>query len=198
MPKISAPTLVMHREVRRQELIAAALELAMEEGATGVTVSAVAKKAGLARTSIYEYFASSADLIADLILEELDYYALRLAEAIDQSAEPYEQIAQWIAEGLRYVADGRHMLVKSLNTVSTPDSRKSDIALGHRKMMAPLQIALIATGIKNIQGAASYLQSITDAASIRIDAGHDATQEIEQATKFAVAGLRALALEVQR
>jgi len=193
MPKISAPTIVEHRELRRQQLISAALELALGEGAEAVTVAAVAKKAGLARSSIYEYFASSADLIADLILEELDYYSNRLAVAIVDATDPFEKIEHWIAEGLRYVADGRHMLVKSLNTISTPEFRKEEIAMGHRKMIAPLRQALAETGIKDPAAAAAFLSSVTDAASIRIDAGNDAELEIQRAITFALAGLRALA-----
>jgi AcrR family transcriptional regulator len=193
MPKISAPSIVEHRELRRQQLISAALELALGEGAEAVTVAAVAKKAGLARSSIYEYFASSADLIADLILEELDYYSNRLAVAIVDATDPFEKIEHWIAEGLRYVADGRHMLVKSLNTISTPEFRKEEIAMGHRKMIAPLRQALVETGIKDPATAAAFLSSVTDAASIRIDAGNDAELEIQRASTFALAGLRALA-----
>jgi AcrR family transcriptional regulator len=193
MPKISAPSIVEHRELRRQQLISAALELALGEGAEAVTVAAVAKKAGLARSSIYEYFASSADLIADLILEELNYYSNRLAVAIVDATDPFEKIEHWIAEGLRYVADGRHMLVKSLNTISTPEFRKEEIAIGHRKMIAPLRQALAETGIKDPAAAAAFLSSVTDAASIRIDAGNDAELEIQRASTFALAGLRALA-----
>ncbi len=193
MPKISAPTIYEHRELRRQQLISAALELALDEGAGAVTVAAVAKKAGLARSSIYEYFASSADLIADLILEELDYYSNRLALAIVDVTDPFEKIEHWIAEGLRYVADGRHMLVKSLNTISTPEFRKEEISMGHRKMIAPLRQALAETGIKDPAAAAAFLSSATDAASIRIDAGNDAELEIQSAITFALAGLRALA-----
>ena len=62
MPKIVAPTIGEHRELRRTQLINAAMELALTEGARAVTVSAVAAKAGLARTSIYEYFASSRNI----------------------------------------------------------------------------------------------------------------------------------------
>ena len=193
MPKISAPIIHEHRELRRQQLISAALELALDEGAGAVTVVAVAKKAGLARSSIYEYFASSADLIADLILEELDYYSNRLALAIVDVTDPFEKIEHWIAEGLRYVADGRHMLVKSLNTISTPEFRKEEISMGHRKMIAPLRQALAETGIKDPAAAAAFLSSATDAASIRIDAGNDAELEIQSAITFALAGLRALA-----
>ena len=119
MPKIAAPTLIAHRELRRQQLMSAAMELALNEGAAAITVAAVAAKAGLARSSVYEYFESSADLVADLVIEELDYYTERLAHAIKNATDPFEQIELWIAEGLRYVADGRHMLVKSLNTIQT-------------------------------------------------------------------------------
>jgi len=192
MPRIQAPTIVAHRELRRQQLIAAAMELAMTGGADAVTVSAVAQKAGLARSSMYEYFSSTADLIADLVIEELDYYTARLAHAIQGATDPFEKIELWIAEGLRYVQDGRHMLVKSLNTVSTPQYRKEDIAMGHRRLISPLREALAQTGIKDVVCAAAFLQSVTDAASKRIDAGNDAELEIQNAVTFALAGLRAL------
>lgn len=193
MPKIQAPTVALHRELRRQQLIDAAMELALANGAESITVAAVAAKAGLARSSIYEYFASSADLVADLVLEELEYYTERLTQAISGATDPFTRIELWITESLLYVADGRHMLVKSLNTINTPTSRKDEILMGHRRMMAPLQDSLIEAGISNVRAAAALLASVTDAASIRIDAGNDAELEIQRASTFALAGLRALA-----
>ena len=170
----------------------AAMELALASGAESITVAAVAAKAGLARSSIYEYFASSADLVADLVLEELDYYTRRLGDAVSGEADPFKRIELWVVESLRYVADGRHMLVKSLNTINTPTDRKDEILLGHRRMMAPLQESLIAAGLSDIRIASALLASVTDAASIRIDAGNDAELEIQSAVNFALAGLRAL------
>ena len=192
MPKISASSVVEHRELRRQQLMEAAITLAIQGGAHTIRVSAVAAKAGLARSSVYEYFNSSADLIAELIIQELDYYSERLAKAISEVSDPFEKIEKWIAEGLRYVADGRHMLVKSLNTIDTPDNRKEEISVGHRRLMAPLRSAIVETKVKDPKMAGVFLQSITDAASMRIDAGSDAQEEINSATAFALAGLRAL------
>lgn len=194
MPKIQAPNLALHRERRRQQLMSAAMELALAGGAESITVAAVAAKAGLARSSIYEYFASSADLVTDLVIEELESYTQQLAKAVSGVEEPFLRIELWISESLRYVADGRHMLVKSLNTISTPDERKDEILMGHRRMMAPLQQSLLQTGITDVRGAAALLASVTDAASMRIDAGNDAELEIQKAVTFALAGLRALAL----
>ena len=192
MPKILAPNLALHRERRRQQLMNAAMELALAGGAESITVAAVAAKAGLARSSIYEYFASSADLVTDLVIEELESYTQRLAQAVSGVTEPFLRIELWISESLRYVADGRHMLVKSLNTISTPDQRKDEILMGHKRMMAPLQQSLLQTGITDVRGAAALLASVTDAASMRIDAGNDAELEIQTAVTFALAGLRAL------
>jgi hypothetical protein len=84
------------------------------------------------------------------------------------------------------------MLDKSLNIISTPEYRKEEISLGHRKLLAPLRKALTETGIKDPQSAAAFLQGVTDAASVRIDAGNNAELEIQNATNFALAGLRAL------
>jgi len=168
------------------------MELALANGADSITVAAVAAKAGLARSSIYEYFSSSADLVADLVLEELASYTRRLSAAVTGATDPYLRIELWITESLRYVADGRHMLVKSLNTISTPDERKDEIIIGHRRMMAPLNQSLVEIQVADVRIAGALLASVTDAASIRIDAGNDAGLEIQSAVKFALAGLRAL------
>ena len=84
------------------------------------------------------------------------------------------------------------MLVKSLNTVTTPDYRKEDIAIGHRKLIAPLRQAIAATDIKDVAAELTYISSITDSASIRIESGNEPELEIRNATVFAIAGLRAL------
>jgi len=192
-PKIAEATIGEQRAMRQRQIIDAAMSLALESGAPAVTVAAVAKRAGISRSLVYEYFSSSADLIADLVLEELEYYRQRLMTAVDGVEDPYHYIELWISEALQYVADGRHMLVKSLNSVAAPEFRKAEISQGHRNMMAT-----IIDPLKSIAGteagiAVSYLQSAIDAAAKRIDAGNEAALEIRHAQTFAVAGLRALA-----
>ena len=191
-PKIAEATIAEQRAMRQRQIIDAAMELALELGAPSVSVAAVAKRAGISRTLVYEYFSSSADLIADLVLEELEYYKNRLVNAVHGIEDPYAYIELWISEALQYVADGRHMLVKSLNSVAAPEYRKAEISQGHRNMMAT-----IIEPLKDITGpevgvAVSYLQGAIDAAAKRIDAGNEAALEIRHAQRFAVAGLRAL------
>jgi len=192
-PKIAEATIGEQRAMRQKQIIDAAMSLALESGAPSVTVTAVAKRAGISRSLVYEYFSSSADLIADLVLEELHYYKERLTTAVYGVEDPYVYIELWIAEALQYVADGRHLLVKSLNSVAAPDFRKDEIAQGHRNMMATIINPLKMIEVEDLGLAISYLQSAIDVAAKRIDAGNEAAPEIQNAQLFAIAGLRALA-----
>ena len=195
-PKIQAATIVEQRAMRQRQLIDAALAIALESGAANITVGAVAQRAGLARSSIYEYFSSSADLIADLVIEELALYQKRLSRAVIGTQDPYQHIELWIAEALQYVVDGRHMLIKSLNAATIPEFRRDEISQGHRNLMTTISAPLQEIGLTDIRGAMSYLQNTIEAASIRIESGSDAEIEIRSAQIYAIAGLRALALEI--
>jgi AcrR family transcriptional regulator len=191
-PKIQAATVVEQRQMRQRQLIDAALSIALESGAANITVAAVAKKAGLARSSMYEYFSSSADLIADLVIEELALYQKRLAQAVKGTEDPYQHIELWIAAALQYVVDGRHMLIKSLNAAAIPEFRRDEISQGHRNLMTTISAPLQDIGLTDIRGAMSYLQNTIEAASVRIESGSDSELEIRNAQVYAIAGLRAL------
>jgi hypothetical protein len=147
----------------------------------------------MARSSIYEYFSSSADLIADLVLEELALYKERLMHAVKDSHDPYTYIELWISEALQYVVDGRHLLVKSLNSATVPDFRRDEISQGHRELMATISHPLLEMGLIDVRAAMSYLQNTIDAAAVRIESGNYSVLEIRNAQIYAIAGLRALA-----
>lgn len=189
MPRIETETLAQHRDWRRNQLIDAAASIAMESGGAAVTVAAVAQRAGLSRTSVYEYFGSSADLIADLVLEELNNFAHYLEEAVAHTDKPVESIAAWIQSALTYIADGRHLLAKALNASALPQERSMAIGAAHRALLAPLVSGLTAMGVKDTQRALLFIQAITDASTKRIEAGHDAESEIAYATTFCINGL---------
>ena len=192
MPRIETETLAQHRDWRRNQLIEAAAGIALESGGSAVTVAAVAQRAGLSRTSVYEYFGSSADLIADLVLEELNNFAHYLRDAVAETEQPVESIAAWIQSALTYIADGRHLLAKALNATSLPQERTAAIGAAHRALLAPLVTGLTAMGVKDTQRALLFIQAITDASTKRIEGGHDAEAEIKSATAFCIAGLASI------
>jgi len=192
MPRISTESLAQHRDWRRNQLIEAAAAIALESGGDSITVAAVAQRAGLSRTSVYEYFASSSDLIADLIIEELHSFALTLGEAVAGINDPAEAIEGWISASLDYVADGRHLLAKALNAADLPQERSAAIGAAHRGLLAPLTQNLQALGVKDIHQALSLIQAATDVATKRIESGNDAESEISMTSRFCIAGIRGL------
>lgn len=192
MPRISTPTLAQHRDWRRGQLIEAAAAIALESGGAAVTVAAVAARAGLSRTSVYEYFASSADLAADLVIEELKIFADELNQISAAGKSPIESIDLWIEGSLKYIADGRHLLAKALNAIDLPRNRGAAIGAAHGALLAPLRSRLEELGIKDVTFALTLIQSTTDGASRRIERGDDAELVISSTREFCIAGLQAL------
>ncbi len=192
MPKINTEKLAQHREWRRQQLIDAAAAIALESGGEAVTVASVAERAGLSRTSVYEYFASSAELTADLVIDELNGFVSALTEAIKNPENPELAIEQWITAALRYIADGRHLLAKALSATDTPKDRAAEIGASHRALLAPLRNSLEEMQISDITQAMALIQSATDVATKRIEGGADADFEIATTTAFCIAGLKGL------
>jgi AcrR family transcriptional regulator len=167
--------------------------MAIEDGAQSITMSAVARAAGISRSALYEYFSSSADLISDLILDELNSYRSRLASATSRSHVPLEQVSIWIDESLAYVVDGRHMLAKSLSSIAPPEFRRDEIRTAHIALMLTLKNPLDALGIPMGSPAISLLQSAIEVATKRIESGKDPELEVQSAKAFVLAGLKALA-----
>ncbi len=192
MPKIVTETLAQHRDWRRGQLIEAAAAIALESGGAAVTVAAVAARAGLSRTSVYEYFASSADLAADLVIEELKLFADELAKISAEGRTSIESIDLWISGSLRYIADGRHLLAKALNAIDLPRNRSAAIGAAHGALLAPLRTRLEELGVRDVSFALSLIQSTTDGASRRIERGDDAESVISSTREFCIAGLKAL------
>lgn len=192
MPKISAPTLIEQRKWRRSQLLDAASALALENGPTSVTVSAVATRAGLSRTSFYEYFSSSSEIVAELITDELNTFTEFLSGKVAVVGLPEQAVTAWIEGSLEYVADGRHLLAKALSTIELSADRSTQIGIAHRKMLAPLSVPLAQLGIRDVTQALALIHATTESATRRIEAGLDSASEIKSTCSFIIAGLRAL------
>ena len=164
----------------------------MESGGAAITVAAVAQRAGLSRTSVYEYFGSGSELVADLVIDELHSFAETLNTAVADCTDAQCIVSCWVKGALTYIADGRHLLAKALSATSLPVNRSAEIGAAHRALLAPLTSALTQIGVRDQHYALSMIQSVTDAATKRIENGNNAETEIAKTTAFCIAGLRTL------
>src|SRR5664280_1754315 len=72
MPRIEAPTVAEHSAMRRRQVVQGAMEVLAARGAAGLNPAAVAKKAGIARSSIYQYYPSTDALLGAAVVAMLE------------------------------------------------------------------------------------------------------------------------------
>lgn len=192
-PKITAPTLAQQRSITQQKLIEAALQIALSAGSHSITVTEVARRAGFSRSVFYQYFSSADDLITDLLINELSSMNSHLISSVSTLSDPIAYLSIWINESLKYVADGRHLLAKSLNATQIPEFRKHEFDQAHRQLIHAMAKPIKELGIPDVGGALAYIRKALEAATSRIESGGDAELEIPNARAFIVGGITALA-----
>lgn len=138
MPRIEAPTVAEHREMRRREVVTNARELLMREGPTGVTPAAVAKATGLARSSVYQYFPTAGALIGaaveDLFAIAQDEIDAALTAAGD---DPEARLAAYVSTTLALAAQG-HSPSRTMGMTDVPAKGVARLRELHDALAAPL------------------------------------------------------------
>lgn len=98
---IADPTRPYHHGHLRRALLDAALYLITEQGLAGLTLRAVARRAGVSEAAPYHHFASKSALVETLVVETLRHLAESLQEAVQATAgTPLDQL---VATGVSYV-----------------------------------------------------------------------------------------------
>ncbi|GAA2933527.1 TetR/AcrR family transcriptional regulator [Streptomyces argenteolus] len=142
MPKINASTVAEHRAQQREALIGAAIDILVNEGATAVTPAAVGARAGLARSSVYQYFNSSAALLATITEEAFRRSNEALANAMAAANGPVERVEAFFRESLRLGAEGAHRPTAALMSAGLPPAGMERLLELHLEQVAPFRDAV--------------------------------------------------------
>lgn len=189
MPRITAPTLAEHRDLRRASLLAAGAELMHSGGAPAVTMSAVASRAGLSRTAVYEYFPSTADLLAAVLAEQMQAWIEQVAALLAPEHSPEAAIQAYVRISLSMIHDGSHeiMALLAAETLAAPTRRH----LGelHAQLAAPLVNAFADMGAPDPTQCAYFAQGVVEAAARRVTVTEsELTELVNSTTAFIVRG----------
>lgn len=173
MPKISAPTVAEHRQRQRDALLASATELLVQGGVSAVTPAAVGAAAGLARPSVYQYFDSSAGILAAIIEDAFPRSNAQLAIALDGLTEPVDVMDAYVRETLRQAAVGAHRPAAALSAAQLPDQCRERLAELHRAQIAPFMGALQQLSVPDLMITARLLGGVLEAAMAAVESGSD-------------------------
>lgn len=96
MPRISAATNAAQRENTKRAILKSFGQLLYARGLPGLTMTDVAKNAGIGRTAVYNYFADMGELLVAYALDETERFLHELDEGLAGVTNPIDQLAVYI------------------------------------------------------------------------------------------------------
>jgi AcrR family transcriptional regulator len=145
VPRIQAPTVAEHRARQRRAILDAALAHLAENG-TAPSLADVGARAGLARSSVYEYFSSRDNLLAEVIADVFPAWAARIIEAVETAPTPGEQVWAYVKVNMELFAGSEQAVARALTNVVDPAVLATPMTRFHESLQEPLLTALRAHG----------------------------------------------------
>lgn len=172
MPRISEATVAEHRAVRERALLDAAHEILLETGeAPGL--SQVAQRAGLARTSIYQYFASKQDLLQAMVRDIYPRWTERISAAIGAAPTEADRILAYAVANVRLVADGAHAVGSALAALAPGEELDEQATRMHREVQEPLVQTLTSLGVDSPQDVAELVNAVVHGTVMMLESRQD-------------------------
>ena len=171
MPRISAATVAEHR-ARQEEVILAATRALLAEGRAEVpSLAEVARRAGMARPSLYQYFSSREDLLDAVIADMFPRWSAYVKGRMERQAEPGARAMAYVDANLHLVARGDHAIVSGLAHAGRGEAMAEPSRVLHDQLRTPLVAALAEHGAADPDALAELVQAVVYAASRMIEAG---------------------------
>ncbi len=173
MPRITAPTVGEHRAAQQRALLDAAREV-LAEGATEIpSFGEVAARAGLARSSMYQYFKSRQHLLDALIEDAFPRWSARVAAAMAEADDPAERVLAYIDANLTLVAEGEHAIATALAQIAPGPELDAKSRAMHEDLYTPLSDALSELGVPDAAAMSELINAVLHAASRQVERGED-------------------------
>lgn len=188
MPRIDAPTVAAHHAMRHDAIVAAARETLVAEGVSAVTPAAVAAQAGLARTSVYQYYPSTGALVAAAVEAIFAEANTVLSGVVGRVGDPRERIHRYIAAALELAARN-HGPFHPLSIVDLPPMCRARVRELHEELLAPLHAAVEDLGVGDPEIVVGLAFGAISAAAQLVDHGTHLAVATERTVRFVDAGL---------
>jgi AcrR family transcriptional regulator len=171
MPKISAATVVEHRTRQRHALLQGARAIVLDGGYAALTFTALAERTGLARPTLYSYFATRDDVVIALCESELPLIAAEIRSATRHASTPRAGLEAYVRVQLRAARQCPDRLAHALVNAPLPDDTRRRILALHDEVIPSAAPLLKRLGHPDPELAALLVQGLVNAAVTAIDAG---------------------------
>ena len=138
---------------RRQQLVAATIELIADRGIEALTLAAIADRVGVSHRLVAYYYADLESLVQEAHEAAVERYYWARLQALDQVADPQQRLLQLIRSGLPGQQD--RQLSQVLNELSANASRSRV----HARLMSQLfdrEVSLYLSVLQEGQSAGAF------------------------------------------
>jgi len=182
-------TLPATLDTRSQAILAAALRLISEGGPEAVAMATLAKETGLSRPAIYQYFASSNHVLAELLINSMADLSNEVDRLVRSLDDPLEQVRAWVHYCLAYLASGEHQAIQHIAVSSLPPESIGELKAMHGFFMSTLLDPLENLGVLEPSSLCGLIYGSVSAAGKRIAEGGDYSREARSLEIFIEAGI---------
>ncbi len=186
MPRITAATVADHRAKQHAALLDAARDILATEGVAALTPAAVGARIGLARSSVYRYFASTADILAQLTEDAFPRWADRLRAAITPTGTPgitpagsphgagslRDRVRAYGRAALDFVGSPDYALIPALQAIGLSPECRNRVDELHGELVAPLAEVLDEAGYDHCDLRAELAWGVLRAGARRLMPDH--------------------------
>lgn len=172
MPRISAPSVAEHRTLQERAIMDATFALLHEKSAPP-TLAQVAQRAGLSRTSIYQYYKSPQDLLRAAAREVFPRWIARVTQATENAATPQDAVLAYAISCVDQVAEGGHAVGTALASFAPEGPLDDQAEQMHASARLPLIEALTQLDLANPLAIADLVMSVIHAAGQMVEQGID-------------------------
>ncbi|MDY5584180.1 MAG: TetR/AcrR family transcriptional regulator [Arcanobacterium sp.] len=195
MPKIAAATVKEHHEKMFTALVDAAEDILRERGPESLTAGEVAKKAGIARNSIYRYVHSVDDLRLLVLERYLPQWKDSVAGRVNVEASAIEQIQDLTVASLEMAVNTGHNWLILVMRHGKSDSANSSSAYSsqvvadfHRELGMRLFQLWQEVDASTAEMNSHVNRALLESGMKLLDQGHDFTA-VKEAILAAIRGL---------
>lgn len=159
MPRINAATVAEHHDLQRRSLLKAARMLLAETG-EAPTMGQVGERAGLARSSVYQYFASADELFTAVVADIFPDWAARVLDRVATAPTPGDRVWAYVEANIDLFASSEQAVAQALARIVDPQVLHPPMRTFHLQLQVPLRQALSDLGEPEPGEMGQYIDSL--------------------------------------
>lgn len=184
MPRIKAATVAEHREQQRRAVLDATRDLLAETG-EAPSLAQVGERAGLARSSLYQYVSSREGLLEAVVADIFPTWTARVRTALGEAPTPGAQVWAYVESNVAFFTGAEQRVARALGAVVDPAVLHGPLQEFHRALQEPLREALREHGEADPEPVADMIDAMVLSSTQEARARSRASSDDERAAILA-------------